>query len=113
MKAGDKIRTILANDLGRQYQLFQREHEDAAIRTLRSGWYALGNEVRAFEEEWANYVDAKYCIGPASGQDALWITLLLLGIGGGDEVNQKASAIIAFQLFFRAGICYTVEYWQV
>lgn len=53
---------------------------------LRSGWYILGSEVSAFEQEFAAYTGAKYCVGLASGLDALWISFRILGIGAGDEV---------------------------
>ncbi|MEI3524983.1 MAG: DegT/DnrJ/EryC1/StrS family aminotransferase [Eubacteriales bacterium] len=57
-----------------------------ALEVLRSGWYVLGNEVKSFEEEYAAYTGGNYCVGLASGLDALWIAFRLLGIGQGDEV---------------------------
>lgn len=86
---------ILANNLKRQYDLHADEHEKKAIEVLRSGWYILGKEVSSFEEEWANYIGTKYCVGLASGLDALWISFRLLGIGKGDEVIVSANAYIA------------------
>ena len=71
---------IMPNNLGRQYSLHAKEYEDKAIEVLRSGWYILGKEVSAFEEEWAKYIGAKYCVGLASGLDALWISFRLLDI---------------------------------
>ena len=44
---------IMPNDLGRQYGLHAAEYEEKAVQVLRSGWYVLGKEVAAFEEEWA------------------------------------------------------------
>lgn len=86
---------ILPNDLGRQYSLHAAEYEAKALEVLRSGWYILGREVEQFEAEWAGYIGAKYCVGLASGLDALWISFRLLGIGRGDEVIVCSNAYIA------------------
>lgn len=86
---------IMPNDLGRQYSLHAAEYEKKAIEVLRSGWYILGKEVSAFEEEWARYIGTKYCVGLASGLDALWISFRLLGVHSGDEVIVCANAYIA------------------
>lgn len=86
---------IQANNLKRQYDLHAREYEERAIEVLCSGWYILGKEVTAFEQEWAHYIGTKYCVGLASGLDALWISFRLLGIGKGDDVIVSANAYIA------------------
>lgn len=86
---------IMPNNLGRQYSLHAAEYEQKAVEVLRSGWYILGNEVKSFEQEWAEYVGAKYCVGLASGLDALKISFELLGIGEGDEVIVCGNAYIA------------------
>jgi len=62
---------IPANRLDKSFQLHQQEYEEAALRVLRSGWYILGTEVSSFEKEFAAYIDAKHCVGLASGLDAL------------------------------------------
>ena len=86
---------IMANNLKRQYDLHADEYEKKAVEVLRSGWYVLGKEVEAFENEWAQYIGAKYCVGIASGLDALWMSFRMLGIGHGDEVIVCANAYIA------------------
>lgn len=86
---------IMPNNLGRQFSLHAQEYEKKAIEVLRSGWYILGKEVQEFETEWANYIGSKYCVGLASGLDALWISFRLLGVGKGDEVIVCANAYIA------------------
>ena len=86
---------IMPNNLGRQYNLHADEYKKKACEVLDSGWYILGKEVTAFEEEWAQYIGAKYCVGLASGLDALWISFRLLNIGPGDEVIVCANAYIA------------------
>lgn len=86
---------IMPNNLGRQYSLNAKEYEEKAIEVLRSGWYVLGKEVESFEKEWANYIGTKYCVGLASGLDALWISFRLLNIKQGDEVIVCSNAYIA------------------
>lgn len=83
------------NVLDRQFFLHQQEYEAKALEVLRSGWYILGSEVKSFEEEFAAYLGAKYCIGLASGLDALMIAFRALGIGSGDEVIVAANSYIA------------------
>ena len=86
---------IMQNNLGRQYSLYAEEYKKKACEILDSGWYILGKEVSAFEEEWAKYIGSKHCVGLASGLDALWISFRLLNIGAGDEVIVCANAYIA------------------
>lgn len=86
---------IMPNNLERQYSLHAAAYEKKAVEVLRSGWYILGREVEAFEREWAGYIGTSYCVGLASGLDALWIAFRLLGIGAGDEVVVSANAYIA------------------
>ena len=86
---------IMPNRMDRGFYMFQKEFEDKALEVLRSGWYILGKEVSAFEEEFAAYTGAKYCVGLASGLDALWIAFRLLKIGSGDEVIVQGNTYIA------------------
>lgn len=86
---------IMPNDMKRQYMLYAEEYEKKALEILRSGWYILGSEVEAFEREWAAYIGTRYCIGVASGLDALWISFRILNIHEGDEVIVCSNAYIA------------------
>ena len=86
---------VMPNVLDRQYYMHQKDLEEKALQVLRSGWYVLGNEVKEFEKEFAEYIGAKYCVGLASGLDALWIAFRILGIGKGDEVIIQGNAYIA------------------
>ncbi len=86
---------IMPNRLDRGFYKYQKEFETKAIEVLRSGWYVLGNEVENFEEEFAQYIGAKHCVGVASGLDALWIAFRILGIGVGDEVIVQGNTYIA------------------
>lgn len=78
----------------------QQELEAAALRVLRSGWYVLGAEVRAFEAEWAAFCGLEHCIGVASGTDALQLALRAVGVQAGDEVITvpNAAGYTAFAL---------------
>ena len=86
---------IMANRLDRGFELYQQEYEQKALEVLRSGWYVLGNEVNNFEKEFSEFLGSKYCVGLASGLDALWIAFRILGIGEGDEVIVQANTYIA------------------
>lgn len=86
---------IMPNRMDRGFEMYQKEFEAKALEVLRSGWYVLGKEVSAFEEEFAAYTGAKYCVGLASGLDALWIAFRLLHIGAGDEVIVQGNTYIA------------------
>lgn len=86
---------IMPNRMDRGFEKYQNEFEQKAIEVLRSGWYILGKEVSKFEEEFSQYIGGKYCVGLASGLDALWIAVRLLGIGIGDEVIVQGNTYIA------------------
>ncbi len=86
---------IMPNRMDRGFYQFQGEYEQKAIEVLRSGWYILGKELQQFEEEFAAYTGSRYCVGLASGLDALWIAFRALGIGKGDEVIVQANTYIA------------------
>ena len=73
-----------------------RDELDAAYRqVIESGRYILGSELQAFEEEFAAYCDAPYCIGVGNGLDALHLILRGYGIGAGDEVIVPSHTFIA------------------
>lgn len=64
-------------------------------RVLNSGWYILGNELKEFELEYAEYSESKYCVGVSSGLEALHLMLRAYGIGEGDEVIVPSHTYIA------------------
>ena len=86
---------IMPNRMDRGFFQYQDEFEKKALEVLRSGWYVLGKEVSSFEKEFAAYTGAKYCVGLASGLDALWLAFRVLGIGHGDEVIVQGNTYIA------------------
>lgn len=95
IKEKDKMDKIMPNRLDRGFYQHQAEFEEKALEVLRSGWYVLGNEVKNFEKEFADYIGARHCVGLASGLDALWIAFRILGIGVGDEVIVQGNTYIA------------------
>ena len=86
---------VPANTLSPQFELFREEYLEAAGRVLRSGWYVLGEEVEAFEEEFARFTGSRHCVGLASGLDALVLSVRALDIGPGDEVIVPSNTYIA------------------
>ncbi len=62
------------------------EETDAVMRVLRSGRLVQGEQVAAFEEEFAAVVGGRTCVAVNSGTSALHLSLLAAGIGPGDEV---------------------------
>ena len=72
------------------------EQLDAAYkRVMESGWYILSEEVEAFEQEFASYCGAQYCVGVGNGLEALHLILRAYQIGPGDEVIVPANTYIA------------------
>ncbi len=63
--------------------------------TLESGWYVLGGNVEKFEREFASYCGAKYCIGVASGLDAIVLSLKAFGFRRDSEVIVPSNTYIA------------------
>jgi len=86
---------ILPADPKANYLAHKQEIEDAVARVLESGWYILGKEVTAFEEEFAAYIGVRHAIGAASGTDALELALRACGIGHGDAVITVSHTAVA------------------
>jgi dTDP-4-amino-4,6-dideoxygalactose transaminase len=82
-------------DIKASYSELKNELDAAYQRVANSGWYILGEEVEAFETEFATYCGAKHCIGVGNGLDALHLILRAYGIGTGDEVIVPANTYIA------------------
>lgn len=76
--------------------LAQRDAIDTAIkRVLETGWYIQGEEVAAFEREFATYTGTKHAVACASGTDALILALRALGVGPGDAVFTVSHTAVA------------------
>jgi dTDP-4-amino-4,6-dideoxygalactose transaminase len=77
------------------YEELKTELDEAYFRFMRSAWYILGSETSAFEEEFARYCGAKFCVGVGNGLEALHLVLRGYGIGSGDEVIVPSNTYIA------------------
>lgn len=73
-------------DLVPQYQAYKEEIDRAVLGVLASGRYTLGQEVAAFEREFAAYLGCRRGVGVNSGTDALMLALWCLRLRPGDEV---------------------------
>ncbi|MGH9944622.1 MAG: DegT/DnrJ/EryC1/StrS family aminotransferase, partial [Pyrinomonadaceae bacterium] len=82
-------------DLRASYLELKDALDLAYQRVMNSGWYILGEEVAAFEREFAGYCGAKHCIGVGNGLEALHLILRGYDIGAGDEVIVPANTYIA------------------
>ena len=82
-------------DLKAQYSNMKGEISLAIQEVLETCAFSGGPFVEKFEKEWASYCNAKHAIGVGSGTDALWLILLALGVGRGDEVITVPNSFIA------------------
>ena len=82
-------------DLHSQIRPLRNELDAALKRVVDSCGFILGEDVKAFEQEFANYCGAAHCIGVDSGTSALHVILRALDIGPGDEVILPANTFIA------------------
>jgi len=78
-----------------QYFSHKAEIDQAIHRVLDRGWYILGDEVCAFEAEFAAYIGVKFAIGVGSGTEALHLALRACKIGPGDEVITVSHTAVA------------------
>jgi len=89
------MREVPFLELGQTYLEIKDELDAAYRRVMDSGWYILGEEVAAFEQEFAAYCGTRHCVGVGNGLDALQLILRAYGIGSGDEVIVPANTYIA------------------
>ena len=86
---------VKANILKPGFEMHKAEYIQAANEVLESGWYVLGPKVKQFEQAFANYTKANYCVGVASGLDALILAFHALNLPQGSEVIAPANTYIA------------------
>lgn len=91
----DKIPFV---DLATQYRSIKAEADAAVLRVFERGDFILGQDVTAFEQEFAAYCETSHCLGVANGTDALKLALQACGIGPGHEVISAAHTFIATTL---------------
>lgn len=77
---------ILFNDFSKEPEELKQEIHQAIQRVVDSGWFILGKELEAFESAFADYIGSRYCVGVASGTEAIALALMAHDIGPGDEV---------------------------
>ena len=87
--------TIPFLDLNPVYSELKSDLDAAYRRVMESGYYIGGEEVEAFEREFAAYCGARHCVGVGNGLEALHLILRGYGIGAGDEVIVPANTYIA------------------
>ena len=87
--------TVPFLDLSAIHAELRGELDAAYHRVVDSGCFILGEEVEAFEREWAEYCGTRHAIGVGSGLDALRLVLLAWGVGPGDEVIVPSNTFIA------------------
>ena len=69
--------------------------EEASLRVIRSGWYILGNELKAFEKSFASYCGVAHCVGVANGLDAISLILMAYEFPEESEIIIPANTYIA------------------
>lgn len=90
-----KIMIIEYENLFRLNKPYYEKLKEAFDEVFISGWFILGNNVKKFESDFAEYNKVKYCSGVASGLDALTISLLALDIPKGSEIIVPSNTYIA------------------
>ena len=94
MKRFSSMKVPFVN-LQAQYMTIEKEIEQAIADVIAKAVFIGGAYVSQFEEDFADYCSARYCIGVGNGTDAIYIVLRALGIGPGDEVITVANSFIA------------------
>jgi len=79
----------------RQYHNIKSEIDKNIATVLESGQYVMGPMLKKFEAELAAYHGTKFAIGTGNGTDSIWLALMALGIGPGDEVITNANTFFA------------------
>lgn len=76
----------------------KKQLDDAYNRVLEKSNFIQGEECKLFEQEFASYCNSKYCVGVATGLDAIYLILKAMNIGIGDEVIVPSNTFIATAL---------------
>lgn len=85
-------------DFGPMHSEIREELNSAFNKVMDSNYFIQGKECSNFEKEFAEYCGGKYCVGVATGLDALYLILKAMGIGEGDEVIVPSNTYIATAL---------------
>lgn len=79
-------------DLAESTERIKKRYIEEVGHFLDRGNFILSPEVEHFEKQWASYVGTEHCVGVSSGADALYLALVSLGVGEGDEVITQGTA---------------------
>jgi len=82
-------------DLKEPYEEIGSQLDEAYRRVMQSGWYIMGEECQAFEQEFATFCGVQHCVGVGNALDGLHILLRAMSIGRGDEVIVPSNTYIA------------------
>jgi dTDP-3-amino-3,4,6-trideoxy-alpha-D-glucose transaminase len=82
-------------DLKAAVEELRPQLDEAYRRVMNSGWFLLGKELQSFEEEYAQSIGVRHCVGVANGLEAMQLVLMALGVGPGDEVIVPSNGYIA------------------
>jgi len=95
------------------YLAHEAEIRSAIARVMESGWYILGEEVSAFEKEFAVFLGARHAVGVGNGTDAIAIALRACGVGPGDAVitvsHTAVATVAAIELTGAAAVLMDIE----
>ena len=97
-KYGGTMMNVPFADFRPMHNEIRRELDAAYDRVMDNSWFIQGPELEKFEEEFAAYCGVKYCVGVATGLDALYLVLKAWGVGSGDEVILPSNTYIATAL---------------
>ena len=87
-----KVRFV---ELGKQYLGLRQEILNKFDEISKKGVYVLSEDVSEFEENIVKFCETMYAVGVGSGTDAIYLSLLSLGIGPGDEVITAPNSFVA------------------
>lgn len=85
-------------DLNPMHNEIRKELDSAYNKVMDNSLFIQGEECKKFEEEFAAYCGVKYCVGVATGLDALYLILKAMNVGAGDEVIVPSNTYIATAL---------------
>ncbi len=90
-----KTTMIEYENLGKLNAVFFDDYKKSFAKTLDSGWYILGENVSNFEREYAAFCETNYCVGLASGLDALHLAINSFNFPAGSEIIVPSNTYIA------------------
>lgn len=90
-----QVVTVPMLDLGYQSGMVAEEVATGFARVIKNSAFILGEDVSAFEQEYASYLHVDHVVGVGNGTDALVLALRAAGIGGGDEVIIPTNTFVA------------------